>query len=144
MNYLLQINMTFVSVPGAVKFAKNGKFGHLIVRFQQWGCSNRPFYHIVVDKVTHPNRRQIDPVEQVGSYDPSVNSHNEKLVALNLERLQVYLAGGVQLSRPVAQLFGLAGLTPQHPDTYVQAWRNREALLKEDLRRKNLVVKEQN
>jgi len=127
-----------------VQLAKNGRFSHLIVRFQQWGCSNRPFYHIVVDKISHPSRRQIDPIEQVGTYDPSSNSHNEKLVALNLERIQVYLAGGVQLSRPVAQLMGLAGLTPQHPDTYVQAWRNREALVNEDVRRDNVVLKENN
>ena len=35
------------------------------------------------------------------------------------------MAGGVQLSRTVAQLLGLAGLTPQHPDSYITAWRNR-------------------
>ena len=124
--------------------AKSGRFSHLVVRFQQWGCNNRPFYHIVVDKSTHPNRRHIDPVEQVGTYDPSTNSHNEKLVSLNLERLQEYLAGGVQLSRPVAQLIGLAGLTPQHPDTYVQAWRNREAISNEEVRRGNVVLRGEN
>jgi len=136
--------MPFVSVPGVVKLAQAGKYKHLVVRFQQWGCNNRPFYHIVVDKASHPNRRQIDPVEQVGSYDPMANSHNEKLVALNLEKLQEYLAGGVQLSRPVAQLLGLAGLTPQHPDTYVQAWRNREAVAKSETRRDNVVLREKN
>ena len=136
--------MSLHGVGGAVQLAKKGRFSHLIVRFQQWGCSNRPFYHIVVDKISHPSRRQIDPIEQVGTYDPSSNSHNEKLVALNLERIQVYLAGGVQLSRPVAQLMGLAGLTPQHPDTYVQAWRNREALTNEDVRRNNVVLRENN
>eukprot|EP00090_Calanus_glacialis_P029287 TRINITY_DN47017_c0_g1_i1.p1 TRINITY_DN47017_c0_g1~~TRINITY_DN47017_c0_g1_i1.p1 ORF type:complete len:137 (+),score=54.90 TRINITY_DN47017_c0_g1_i1:57-467(+) len=136
--------MPLVSVPGVVQMAKSGRFSHLVVRFQQWGCNNRPFYHIVVDKSTHPNRRHIDPVEQVGTYDPSTNSHNEKLVSLNLERLQEYLAGGVQLSRPVAQLIGLAGLTPQHPDTYVQAWRNREAISNEEVRRGNVVLRGEN
>eukprot|EP00092_Neocalanus_flemingeri_P053804 GFUD01063304.1.p1 GENE.GFUD01063304.1~~GFUD01063304.1.p1 ORF type:complete len:137 (-),score=47.29 GFUD01063304.1:354-764(-) len=136
--------MPLMSVPGAVQLAKSGRFSHLVVRFQQWGCQNRPFYHIVVDKTTHPNRRQIDPVEQVGTYDPSTNSHNEKLVSLNLERLQVYLAGGVQLSRPVAQLMGLAGLTPQHPDTYVTAWRNREAVQNSEIRRDNVVLRGEN
>jgi len=136
--------MPLVSVPGVVQVAKSGKFSHLIVKFRQWGCNNRPFYHIVVDKISHPSRRQIDPIEQVGTYDPSSNSNNEKLVALNLERLQVYLAGGVQLSRPVAQLVGLAGLTPQHPDTYVQAWRNREAVSNSELRRGNVVLRGEN
>ena len=98
------------------------------MRFQQWGCKNRPFYHIVVDKVkpsyifdnifhgtpkymqlsslinvyffqeTAPNRRQIGYVEQVGTYDMMTNSNNEKLIALNLERIQTYIAGGVQVS----------------------------------------------
>ena len=45
-----------------------------------------------------PNRRQIGYVEQVGTYDPMTNAHNEKLIALNLERIQTYLAGGVKVS----------------------------------------------
>ena len=35
--------------------------------------------------VTHQHR-------QVGTYDPSINAHNEKLVALNLERIQVSIS----------------------------------------------------
>ena len=85
--------------PDNIRKASISKYGHLIMRFQQWGCNNRPFYHIVVDKISHPNRRQIDPIEQVGTYDPMTNAHNEKLVSLNLERIQSYIAGGVTLSR---------------------------------------------
>ena len=88
--------MPVPSVPGVVTLSKHSR---LIMRFQQWGCNNRPFYHIVVDKISHPNRRQIDPIEQVGTYDPMTNAHNEKLVSLNLERIQSYIAGGVTLSR---------------------------------------------
>ena len=47
-----------------------------------------------------------------------------------------------QLSRPVAQLLGLAGLTPQHPDTYITAWRNRQALADEEMRRTNALIRE--
>ena len=47
---------------------------------------------------TAPNRRQIGYVEQVGTYDMMTNSNNEKLIALNLERIQTYIAGGVQVS----------------------------------------------
>ena len=48
-----------------------------------------------------------------------------------------------QLTRPVAQLLGLAGLTPQHPDTYITAWRNRQALRDEEQRRTNAVIRNQ-
>ena len=91
--------MPVPSVPGVVTLSKAAKHSRHIMRFQQWGCNNRPFYHIVVDKISHPNRRQIDPIEQVGTYDPMTNAHNEKLVSLNLERIQSYIAGGVTLSR---------------------------------------------
>ena len=47
-----------------------------------------------------------------------------------------------QLTRPVAQLLGLAGLTPQHPDTYITAWRNRQAIRDEEMRRTNAVIRE--
>ena len=47
---------------------------------------------------TVPNRKQIGYVEQVGTYDMMTNSNNEKLIALNLERIQTYIAGGVQVS----------------------------------------------
>ena len=110
------------------------------MKLTQRGCANRPFFHVVVIKSTYPNSRHIPPLEQVGTYDPLPNNHNEKLVALNLERIQHYLAHGVHLSKPVAQLLGLSGLTPQHPDTYVQAWRNREALRSPEMRRDNVVL----
>ncbi len=48
-----------------------------------------------------------------------------------------------QLTRPVAQLLGVAGLTPQHPDTYITAWRNRQALRDEEQRRTNAVIRDQ-
>ena len=117
-----------------------GRYGRYIMKLTQRGCSNRPFYHVVVIKSTYPTSRLIDPLEQVGTYDALPNANNEKLVALNLERVQHYLAHGVHVSRPVAQLLGLAGLTPQHPDTYAQAWRNREALRDPAARRTNVVL----
>ena len=53
--------------------------------------------------MSHPNRRQIDPIEQVGTYDPMTNAHNEKLVSLNLERNMIS-------SVTVATLAGLSSL----------------------------------
>lgn len=117
-------------------------YGRYCLRLSRWGCTNRPFYHIVVAKKSFPNRHYIDPVEQVGTYDPLPNVHNEKLCSLNLERLQHYIAGGVTVEEPVAQLLGLAGLLPNHPSTYSTAWRNREALHDTEKRRKNVILKE--
>ena len=37
----------------------------------------------------------------------------------------------------------MAGLTPQHPETYSQAWRNREALREPERRRESVVMPEE-
>ena len=44
----------------------------------------------------------------------------------------------------MAQLLGLAGLLPQHPDTYVTAWRNRQAMADPEQRRDNVVLRTKN
>lgn len=67
-------------------------------------------------------------IEQVGSYDPYANEHNEKLVALNTERIRWWLGHGAKTSKPVEELFGLAGIFPIHPISYMKAWRNRAKL----------------
>ena len=69
-------------------------------------------------------------IEQLGTYDPIVNTHGEKLVSLNIERICYYLAQGIRLEPPVSQLLGLAGLLPQNPTTYMTAWRNRRELMR--------------
>nr|SVE70822.1 EOG090X0KAD [Daphnia similis]SVE71453.1 EOG090X0KAD [Daphnia similis]SVE72086.1 EOG090X0KAD [Daphnia similis]SVE72713.1 EOG090X0KAD [Daphnia similis] len=100
-------------------FTKIGK----VIRLNRHGCTNRPFYHIVVQKTTD---NQDGPViEQVGSFDAMPNNKNEKLVALNFERIQYWLSQGAGLSDPVAQLLGLSGFLPNHPRTLIQAWKNR-------------------
>lgn len=45
-------------------------------------------------------------IEQLGSYDPMPNVNNEKLVALNLERLTHWLGLGAHVTKPVAELLG--------------------------------------
>ncbi|CAB3226089.1 unnamed protein product [Arctia plantaginis] len=93
------------------------------IRLIRHGCTNRPFFHI---SVTHRKRTNAQPViEQLGSYDPMPNVNNEKLVALNLERIKYWLGKGAHVSTPVAELFGLAGFFPIHPRSYMTAWRNR-------------------
>jgi len=61
----------------------------------------------------------------VGSFDPLPNDYNERLVALNTERIRYWLGKGAHLSTPAAELLGIAGLLPIHPRTYMTAWRNR-------------------
>ncbi|CAG4966073.1 unnamed protein product [Colias eurytheme] len=95
------------------------------IRLIRQGCTNRPFFHI---SVTQRKRLNSQPViEQLGSYDPMPNIHNEKLVALNLERIKYWMGQGAHVTPPVAELLGLAGFFPIHPRTYMTAWRNRKA-----------------
>lgn len=101
---------------------------NFIMALRQKGCINRPFYHIVITKTTYPIRRYIDPFEQLGTYDPFLNRHGEKLCSLNFERINYYLAQGVQVDESVQELLGLAGFLPMHPNTYRTAWRNRREL----------------
>ncbi len=48
------------------------------------------------------------------------NIQNEKLTALNFQRIQHWLAAGANISSPVAQLLGLAGFLPIHPSTFLK------------------------
>ncbi|CAH2242254.1 probable 28S ribosomal protein S16, mitochondrial [Pararge aegeria] len=94
------------------------------IRLIRQGCTNRPFFHI---SVTHRRRLNSQPViEQLGSYDPMPNINNEKLVALNLERIKYWLGQGAHVTNPVGELLGLAGFFPIHPRSYMTAWRNRK------------------
>lgn len=76
----------------------------LSIRLALHGCANRPFYHIVVMPARF--NRDAKPTEQLGTFDPLVNKHNEKLVAVNFDRLRYWLARGARPSRPVAELLG--------------------------------------
>lgn len=92
------------------------------------GCANRPFYLICVTPQIRDSR---DIKEQIGSYDPLPNEKNEKLCAINLERLYYWIGQGASISRPVEELLGLGGFLPIHPRTYITAWRNRKKMLEE-------------
>ncbi|XP_070543289.1 small ribosomal subunit protein bS16m-like [Ptychodera flava] len=93
------------------------------IRLALHGCTNRPFFHIVVMPHIHP--RNYPPREQIGTYDPMPNKHNEQLVAINFERLKYWMAQGAILTKPVAKLIGLSGFLPVHPMSYVDARRAR-------------------
>ncbi|KDR12174.1 probable 28S ribosomal protein S16, mitochondrial isoform X1 [Zootermopsis nevadensis] len=96
-----------------------------IIRFARHGCTNRPFFHIVVMEKRFNQHSQV--IEQLGTYDPLGNQYNERLVALNFERVRHWLGRGADTSYPVAELLGLCGFFPIHPRCYMSAWRNRKA-----------------
>lgn len=78
--------------------------GHVVIRLALGGVTNRPFYRIVAAY----NKRARDGkyIEQVGSYDPLPNIHNEKLVAFNYERIKYWIGCGAHTTKPVAKLLG--------------------------------------
>ena len=86
------------------------RFGKLAIRFALHGCTNRPFYHLVV--MHKFKARDKPPIEQLGSYDPMPNRHNEKLIAINFDRLEYYIMKGADITEPVAKLLGRRLLTP--------------------------------
>ncbi|XP_055878414.1 28S ribosomal protein S16, mitochondrial-like isoform X1 [Biomphalaria glabrata] len=100
-----------------------------IIKLALHGCTNRPFYHIVLLKNISP--RDAPPVEQLGTYDPMPNIFNEKIVSLDVDRIKFHLANGVALSRPVEKLLGLSGMLPVHPVSYLTAMRNKRKLVSE-------------
>ncbi|XP_015609919.1 probable 28S ribosomal protein S16, mitochondrial [Cephus cinctus] len=107
----------------AVGTGKINPFAKKVIRFVRYGCTNRPFYHIVVMEAYKGQRQP--PTEQLGSYDSRVNVHNERLVAFNFERIRYWLGRGAQPTKSVAELLGLAGFFPIHPRSYMTAWRHR-------------------
>lgn len=105
--------------------------GHLTIRLALGGCTNRPFYRIVAAHNKCPRDGRF--VEQLGSYDPLPNSHGEKLVALNLDRIRHWLGCGAQLSKPMEKLLGLSGFFPLHPMMITNAERLRRKRAREVL-----------
>ncbi|XP_064608871.1 small ribosomal subunit protein bS16m-like [Liolophura sinensis] len=95
------------------------------IRLALYGCANRPFYHIVA--IPHRRSRNGRVLEQIGSFDPLPNLDNEKLVAINFERLRYWLASGAEPSLPMQILLGLAGFYPLHPRTIMEGRRLRLA-----------------
>lgn len=87
------------------------------------GHANRPFFHIGVTYKFAPPGTHLH--EQLGTYDPLPNKDNQKLLSLNVERTRHWMGQGATFSRHVAMLLGRAGFLPNHPRTYLEAWRYR-------------------
>ncbi|XP_022333937.2 small ribosomal subunit protein bS16m-like [Crassostrea virginica] len=93
----------------------------LVVRMARYGCTNRPFYHIVVTWNRFPRDRKVR--EQLGFYDRLPNMYGEQVLGLNLDRIRHYFKHGAEFSRPVLQLLGIIGYFPIHPYTLLEAKR---------------------
>ncbi|CAM4539394.1 unnamed protein product [Lepidochelys kempii] len=100
---------------------KNYHGGHVAIRLALGGCANRPFFRIVA--AYNKRARDSKYLEQVGCYDPLPNSHNEKLVGLNIERIKHWIGCGAHVTKPVEKLLGLSGFFPLHPMTITNAER---------------------
>ncbi|CAM4539731.1 unnamed protein product, partial [Lepidochelys kempii] len=81
---------------------KNDHGGHVAIRLALGGCANRPFFRIVA--AYNKRARDSKYLEQVGCYDPLPNSHNEKLVGLNIERIKHWIGCGAHVTKPVEKL----------------------------------------
>lgn len=101
----------------------------LKIRLALHGCTNRPFFHIIVTESRF--KRNGRHLEQLGSFDPMPNYNNEKLASLNVKRIKYWLGVGATPTNLVSKILGLAGLLPVHPRTYLEARRHREGLLQE-------------
>uniref|UniRef100_A0A914HP39 Small ribosomal subunit protein bS16m n=1 Tax=Globodera rostochiensis TaxID=31243 RepID=A0A914HP39_GLORO len=102
-------------------------FGRPCISLASVGCANRPAYHINVFPDKALGRRwEGNVIENLGSFDPLPNDRNEKLVAMNIERLKYWLGvRNAHVSPSALELLGLSGLLPVHPRTFLRARMNR-------------------
>ena len=96
------------------------------LRLAYYGCPNRPFFHIVATKRKVARNRGY--YEQVGTYDPLPNDRNEKLVALNMDRIKYWLSEGAITTAPVSRLFALAGIFPVDQKTLRMSKENADKM----------------
>lgn len=122
----LPFAQTSVIMAGVTQRVRNVRIQLLLK-----GCANRPFYHLVAARLRR-RPRDTDTIEQIGSFDPMPNERNEKLVAINFDRLNYWFGQGAKTSPGAGMLLGLAGYTSVHPKVYMKAWRNRRAALAEE------------
>lgn len=77
------------------------------IRLKRTGRRNRPFYRVCV--FDGRTRRDGQPVEELGSYDPRGSTNSEKYT-LNRERAQYWLSVGAQPSETCASILRRLGV----------------------------------
>lgn len=78
------------------------------IRLKRIGRRNQPFYRVCV--FDGRTRRDGEPIEELGSYDPHATTFETK-VTLKAERAAYWLSVGAQPSETVASLLRRAGVT---------------------------------
>lgn len=87
-------------------------FDRMVRRFAiglaRYGCANRPFFILAAMHGKVVPKRPIEErmIEQIGSFDPLPNKHNEKMAAINYERVRYWLSKNATVSHRAAELLG--------------------------------------
>lgn len=74
------------------------------IRFFREGCRNRPFFHLGV--IEAQKRQERIPMEVFGSFDMFANDRNERLLAVDCDRLTYWVGKGAKMSRGVSAILG--------------------------------------
>jgi small subunit ribosomal protein S16 len=83
------------------------------IRLARAGAKKRPFYRIVAADARSPRDGRF--LEQLGSYDPLLNSEDPKRVVLKEERIRYWIGQGAQVSDRVHRFLHRAGIMEQAP-----------------------------
>ncbi len=83
------------------------------IRLARAGAKKRPFYRIVAADARSPRDGRF--LEQLGSYDPLLNSEDPRRVVLKEERIRYWLGQGAQVSDRVHRFLHRAGIMEQAP-----------------------------
>ena len=83
------------------------------IRLARAGAKKRPFYRIVAADARSPRDGRF--LEQLGSYDPLLNSEDPKRVVLKEERIRYWIGHGAQVSDRVHRFLHRAGIMEQAP-----------------------------
>ncbi|XP_065183094.1 small ribosomal subunit protein bS16m-like [Sycon ciliatum] len=95
------------------------------ISLQLFGCTNRPFFIIAASRIH--SKRKAKFVEQLGSYDPLINVHGEKLVSLKFSRVKYWLSEGARATPAIHDILAFAGLEPPRQHMAVVAPYMKEA-----------------
>ena len=83
------------------------------IRLARAGAKKRPFYRIVAADARSPRDGRF--LEQLGSYDPLLNSEDPKRVVLKEERIRYWIGQGAQVRDRVHRFLHRAGIMEQAP-----------------------------
>ena len=83
------------------------------LRLARAGQKHRPFYRIVAMQTR--KRRDAQPLERLGTYDPLPDRWGQKHIALNTKRIEHWIMRGAQPTEPVMKILSWAQVLPPYP-----------------------------